>query len=338
MAERGDFERGASTTSLSVEDKTLIAVAVLDDYQGVALEMADWSALTDAKITVFRDHLSCTDAISERLKNFDVIAAMRERTPFPQKLLDSLPNLRLLVTTGMRNASIDIQAATQNGVTVCGTDGLGYPTAELTWGLIIALARSIPEENQSSRSGYWQTTLGIGLKGKTLGLIGLGRLGSQVAKVGNAFGMTVTAWSQNLTAAKAAESGAKLLPLEQIMTDSDFVSIHTVLSERTRGLIGIRELDLMKPTAFLVNTSRGPIVEEQALIAILEREGIAGAGLDVFDSEPLQAGHPFLNLSNTLITPHIGYVTIEGYRIFYSQTVECIARYLEGDPVRVLQC
>ena len=312
-------------------------VAVLDDYQEVALEMADWKSLpSGTEVTVFKNHLSDECDVSKRLAEFEVVSAMRERTPFPKRLLESLPNLKLLVTTGMRNASIDVPAASKLGITVCGTEGLGYPTAELTWGLIVSLARKISEENSSSRSGSWQTTLGIGLNGKTLGILGLGNLGSQVARIGNAFGMNVVSWSQNLTKSKAAENEVTLVSFDELMESSDFLSIHTVLSDRTRNLIGRRELNLMKPSAFLVNTSRGPIVNEEALVQALREGVISGAGLDVFDTEPLPYGHPFLTLSNTLITPHMGYVTIEGYKIFYSQTVECIGQYLNGTPIRVL--
>ena len=312
-------------------------VAVLDDYQEVALQMADWKSLpSEAEVIVFKNHLSDENDISKRLEQFEVVSAMRERTPFPKRLLEKLPNLKLLVTTGMRNASIDIPAASKLGITVCGTEGLGYPTAELTWGLIVSLARKISEENSSSRSGSWQTTLGIGLNGKTLGILGLGNLGSQVARIGKAFGMNVIAWSQNLTEERAIENGVTLVTFDDLMKNPDFLSIHTVLSERTRGLIGEKELNFMKPTAFLINTSRGPIVDEEALVQALREGVIAGAGLDVFDTEPLPCQHPFLTLPNTLITPHMGYVTVEGYKIFYSQTVECINQYLNGTPVRVL--
>ena len=312
-------------------------VAVLDDYQEVALQMADWKSLpSEAEVIVFKNHLSDENDISKRLEQFEVVSAMRERTPFSKRLLEKLPNLKLLVTTGMRNASIDIPAASKLGITVCGTEGLGYPTAELTWGLIVSLARKISEENSSSRSGSWQTTLGIGLNGKTLGILGLGKLGSQVARIGNAFGMNVIAWSQNLTEERAIENGVTLVTFDDLMKNPDFLSIHTVLSERTRGLIGEKELNFMKPTAFLINTSRGPIVDEEALVQALREGVIAGAGLDVFDTEPLPYQHPFLTLPNTLITPHVGYVTVEGYEIFYRQTVECISQFLNGTPVRVL--
>jgi phosphoglycerate dehydrogenase-like enzyme len=247
-----------------------------------------------------------------------------------------LPNLRLLVTAGMRNASIDIAAATERKVQVCGTDMLPYPTAELAWGLIIALARQIPREDRAVRTGNWQTTLGIGLKGKTLGLVGLGKLGAQVAQIGKAFGMKLIAWSQNLTAERAAEAGATMVSKDQLFAESDFVSIHLVLSPRTRGIVGAAELARMKPTAYLVNTSRGPIVDEAALLTALRADRIAGAGLDVFEPEPLPAGHPLLGLDNTVITPHLGYVTEENYRLLYGQAVENIRAFVEGKVLRPL--
>jgi len=312
-------------------------VAVLDDYQNVALQMADWSTLpADVEIQVFHDHLKDTNAVAERLYNFDIVVAMRERTPFHRALLEQLPNLRLLITTGRRNASIDTQAATDRGVTVCGTDGLGYPTAELTWGLILGLARQIPREDQATRQGRWQVSTGVGLNGKTLGLIGLGRLGSQVATVGKAFQMRLLAWSQNLTAKRAAEYGATLVSKDELLARSDVVSIHLILSDRSRGLLGARELALMKPSAYLINTSRGPIVDEAALIQALQQKTIAGAGLDVFDDEPLPLDHPLRRLENIVITPHLGYVTNEGYRVFYGHVVEDIQAFLSGAPIRVI--
>ena len=315
----------------------MVRVAVLDDYQNVALQMADWSALpAGAEIRVFNDHLDDLDQVAERLKGFEIVAAMRERTPFPRSLLERLPDLRLLVTTGMRNASIDVAGATDLGVVVCGTGGLPYPTAELTWGLILALVRDIPREDAAVRNGVWQTTLGTGLNGKTLGVLGLGRLGSQVATIGRAFGMKVIAWSQNLAAERAAHFGTSLVGKDELFAQCDVLSIHVVLSDRTRGLVGDRELGLMKPTAYLVNTSRGPIVDESALVRALESKRIAGAGLDVFDREPLPPDHPFTRLENTVLTPHLGYVTEETYRIFYRETVEAIAAFLSGHPVRVL--
>lgn len=312
-------------------------VAVLDDYQGVALEMADWSSLPDGvEVDVFSDHLSDEDEVAGRLRPYDAVVAMRERTPFRRGLLERLPNLRLLVTTGMRNASIDVGAANDNGVTVCGTNGLPYPTAELTWGLILALVRKIPAEDRATREGHWQVTMGEGLQGKTLGALGLGNLGSQVATVGVAFGMRVIAWSQNLTAERASQFGAELVSKEELLRSSDILTIHTILSRRTRGLIGADELAMMKRSAYLVNTSRGPIVDEEALIAALRSGAIAGAGLDVFDVEPLPLDHPLRSLPNTVLTPHMGYVTSETYRIFYGDAVEDIRAFLAGAPVRVI--
>jgi phosphoglycerate dehydrogenase-like enzyme len=315
----------------------VINVAILDDYQDAALSMADWRSLgPDARAQAFRDHLAEERALARRLEPFEAIVAMRERTPFPGSLLERLPRLRLLVTTGMRNPAIDLQAATRLGITVCGTEGLPYPTAELTWGLILAWVRRIPREDHATRRGRWQTTMGLGLRGKVLGVIGLGRLGSQVATIGRAFGMSVLAWSQNLTAQRAAECGAILVSRETLLAQADVVTIHLQLSERTRGLVGAGELALMKPTALLVNTSRGPILDERALVAALERRAIAGAALDVFDEEPLPPEHPFLRLDNTVITPHLGYVTLETYQVFYRDAVENVRRFLDADPVRVL--
>ena len=312
-------------------------VAVLDDYQNVALDMADWDALpNDVSVAVFNDHLHDEDDLVERLEQHDIVVAMRERTPFQRSLLERLPHLRLLVTTGMRNASIDVRAAADNGVTVCGTEGLPYPTAELTWALILALARKVPTEDAATRAGDWQVTMGEGLQSKTLGVIGLGRLGSQVATVGAAFGMNLVAWSQNLTMERATEFGAELVSKEELLRSSDFITIHLVLSDRTRGLIGSNEIGMMKPTAYLVNTSRGPIVDEGALIDSLQSYTIAGAGLDVFDTEPLPLDHPLRTLPNTVLTPHMGYVTSETYRVFYGDAAENIRAFLAGEPVRVI--
>ncbi len=312
-------------------------IAVLDDYQRVALKLADWSVLpVDAQVLAFSDHWTNLDTLKEKLDTFEVVVAMRERTPFPRELLELLPNLQLLVTTGMRNASIDMNAATNLGILVCGTRGGGLTTAELAWGLILALLRHIPQEYQSIRQGHWQTTVGIGLKGKILGLLGLGNLGSHMATIGRAFGMSVIAWSQNLTAERAAQFGATLVTKDNLFASSDILSIHLQLSDRTRGLVGARELRLMKPTAYLVNTSRGPIVDEKALLQTLEAHGIAGAGLDVFDKEPLSLGHPFRSLDGIIVTPHLGYVTRETYELFYPDAVEDITSYLRGQPLRVL--
>jgi len=313
-------------------------VALLDDYQGVALGMADWKSLpAGTEVVVFKDHLADQDALAARLADFDIIMALRERTPFPRPLLGRLPKLKLLITAGMRNASIDMKAAAERGVLVCGTSGLPYPTAELAWGLILSLVRRIPAEDHATREGRWQTSLGLGLNGKTLGVIGLGTLGSRVARVGRALEMEVLVWSQNLTAERAAAADAMLVAKDDLLARSDVVSIHLVLGGRTRGLIGARELGLMKRSAYLVNTSRGPIVDEGALIRALQDGTIAGAGLDVFDEEPLPRDHPFRRLPNIVITPHLGYVTEETYRIFYGQAVQDIKAYLGGTPLRVLR-
>ena len=315
----------------------MVRVAVLDDYQDVARKMTDWSVLpAEVEVEVFQDHLTDQAAVAERLKDFDIVMAMRERTPFPRALLEQLPRLRLLTTTGMRNAAIDMQAAADCHVLVCGTGGILYPTAELTWGLILSLLRHIPNEDQATRAGRWQVSMGLGLNGKTLGLMGLGRLGSEVARVGNAFQMDVITWSQNLTAVRAAERGATLVSKDELLGRADILSIHLVLSARSRGLIGHQELNRMKPTAYVINTSRGPIVDEAALIAALRNGTIAGAGLDVFDEEPLPLDHPLRRAENTIITPHIGYVTQETYRVFFDETVENIQAFLKGAPVRVL--
>ena len=311
-------------------------VAILDDYQDVARRLADWKSLP-ADVAVFRDHLSDESQVAARLADFDVVVAMRERTPFPRSLFERLPRLRLLVTTGMRNASIDLRAAADRGVVVSGTAGLPSPTAELTWALILALVRHVPREDRATRDGRWQETLGTTLKGRTLGVLGLGQLGSRVARVGKAFEMDVIAWSQNLTAERAAAVGATLAgSKDELLTRADIVTIHLVLSERTRGLLGARELGLLRPTAYLVNTSRGPIVDESALIATLRAGRISGAGLDVYDEEPLPLDHPLRGLPNTVITPHLGYVTEETYQIFYSEALEDIRAFLANAPVRVL--
>lgn len=314
-----------------------VRVALLDDYQGVALAMADWAALGPrAAVEAFRDHVRDEAALLRRLAPFEAVVAMRERTPFPERILAGLPRLRLLVTTGMGNASIDIDAATRLGIVVCGTEGLAPPTVELTWALILAAVRRIPQEDRATRGGRWQTSLGAGLHGKTLGVIGLGRLGSQVAAIGRAFGMRLVGWSQNLTAARAAECGAERVTKEELLAQSDVVTIHLRLSARTRGLIGAADLRRMKPTAYLVNTSRGPIVDETALVEMLRAGAIAGAAIDVFDEEPLPPGHPFLSLDNLVLSPHLGYVTRENYEIFYRDAAADVAAFVRGAPERVL--
>ncbi len=312
-------------------------VAILDDYQKVATSLADWSGLSsDVEIEVFQDHIDDEGAVTQRLKDFEIICIMRERTSFMRSLIERLPNLKLLVTSGMRNRSIDLAAAKERGVTVCGTPAAGASTAELTWGLIIGLLRHIPEEDRATRLGAWQRTLGVGLSGRTLGIAGLGRLGSRVARVGLAFGMEVIAWSQNLTEERCKEVGVSLVTKKEMLARSDVLSIHLVLSDRTRGLFGAPELALMKPTAILVNTSRGPIVDEAALVDVLESKAIAGAGLDVFSTEPLPLDHPFRRLENTVITPHLGYVEEENYQAYFDGYVDAVRGYLEGRPVNVI--
>tara|TARA_Y100001934_G_scaffold230420_2_gene278028 strand:+ start:2391 stop:3296 length:906 start_codon:yes stop_codon:yes gene_type:complete len=299
--------------------------------------MADWSRVSSqAEVVVFDDHLSETSDLIERLKGFNIVCAMRERTPFPRPLIEQLPDLKLLITTGPRNASIDVAAANENGIVVCHTASLPTGTPELTWTLILALARKIPEETENMREGRWQTSIGNDLSGKTLGILGLGRLGSRVARVANAFDMSVIAWSQNLTDERAAECGATRVSKNDLFAQSDFVTVHLVLSDRTRGLIGADELDRMKSSAFLVNTSRGPIVQEPALIHAIENNVIAGVGLDVYDTEPLPSEHPYRRLPNVVLTPHIGYVTEESYRTFYGGIVEDLEAWLAGDPIRIL--
>lgn len=315
-----------------------IRIAILDDYQNVALGCTDWSQLgAAARTTVFNDHLHEIDALARRLGEFEIVCAMRERTPFTRGLIQRLPNLQLIVTTGMRNAAIDIRAAADHGVTVCGTGGTGSSTAELTWALIHAVTRNIPGEHGSVRDGGWQTGLGFELRGRTLGLLGLGRIGSQVARVASAFRMELIAWSENLTVEHATSRNAELVSKRELFERADVLSIHLVLSRRTRGLVASTELARMKPTAYLVNTSRGPIVDEGALVHALRNQQIAGAGLDVFDQEPLPRDHPLRSLSNVVLTPHIGYVTDLNYGVFFRDTVEDIIAYLQGEPVRVIE-
>jgi len=313
-------------------------LALLDDYQAVALENADWSGLLpQAEITVFRDTITDLDALVARLKPFEVIGIMRERTPFPKALLERLPNLKLLVTTGHRNDSVDVSAAKALGITVCGTPSSAHAAAELTWALIMAAARRLDLENRSFRKGGWQIGLGRDLKGATLGILGLGRLGGQVAGFGRVFGMKVIAWSQNLTAERAAEVGAEAVDKETLFRQADFITIHQRLSDRTRGLVDAQMLALMKPDAWIVNTSRGPIIDNAALVATLREARIGGAALDVFDVEPLPADDELRRLDNVLATPHVGYVTRENYAVFYRQTAENIASFLAGTPINVIE-
>jgi len=313
--------------------------AILDDYQNVALKMADWSGLANqVDIEVFNAPLGGPEQLIAALKDKTIVCLMRERTPFPRAVLEALPNLKLLVTTGMYNASVDLAAAAERGVLVCGTRGVGAPTADLTMGLILNLARNISFEAARMKAGEpWQTTIGIELAGQTLGLLGLGKLGARVAKLAQAFDMNVIAWSQNLTEERCREVGVKYATKEQLFRDADFVSIHLVLSERTRSLVGAAEFALMKPTAFIINTSRGPIVDEAALLDALRTRKIAGAGIDVYNVEPLPVDHPLRKLPNAVITPHLGYVTEVNYRRFYPDIVEDIGAFIEGKPIRVVE-
>lgn len=307
-----------------------IRIAVLDDYQNAALSLADWTVLdARATITVFNDHLAEPDAVVERLQPFDVVCVMRERTPMMRTIIERLPKLRLIASTALRNASIDLKAAEERGIQVVHTSYTSAPTIELTWALILGSARNLVAENASLRSGGWQRFIGDDLAGQTLGVLGLGNIGGAVAQIGKAFGMKVIAWSQNLTAERAAAANAELVSKEELFKRADVVSVHVVLSDRTRGLVGASEFALMKRTARLVNTSRGPIVVEADLIAALKARTIAGAAMDVFDREPLPLDHPFRTLPNVLATPHIGYVSRSLYTRFYQDTVENIRRWLD---------
>ncbi len=316
----------------------MVAIALLDDYQNVSLKMADWSRLQQGhRLVVFSERLPGVEALARALADFDVIGIMRERTPFSRALFEQLPKLKLLVTTGKRNASIDLAAAKDHNVVVCGTGGGGLSTAEIAIALMLGLARHLREELQTMRAGGgWQTTLGIGLDGRTLGIIGLGNLGTKVGKIGAAIGMKVIAWSENLTPERAKAQGAERVDKDELFRRADVISIHSVLSERTRGLVGARELALMKPTAFLINTARGPIVEEVALLAALKEKRIAGYGADTFDVEPLPANHPLRSEPRALLTPHLGYVTEETYRNFYADMVAGIEAWLAGKPIGVI--
>jgi phosphoglycerate dehydrogenase-like enzyme len=312
-------------------------VAVLDDYQGAARELGPWSSLgAGVEVDFFADHVAGDDALVERLEPYEAIVAMRERTPFGRARLERLPKLRLLVTTGMRNASIDLDAAAGLGIVVSGTGSLGSPTAELAWGLILALTRRICEEDRALRAGGWQHTIGPELAGRTLGIVGLGRLGGRVATIARAFEMEVIAWSQNLRAERAREAGVEAVTRESLFARADVVTIHLVLSDRTRGLIGAGDLARMKRTAYLVNTSRGPIVDEAAVLDALHAGRIAGAAVDVYDIEPLPADHPWRSAPNTVLTPHLGYVSTGTYELFFRDAVEDIAAFRAGRPMRVL--
>jgi len=311
-------------------------IAILDDYQDVALSSADWSKLGASEVTPFHGHMSDTSDLVAALRPYDVVVAMRERTYFDVTRLSALPSLRLLVTTGMANASIDVGFARSRGVTVCGTRGTLGATAELTWGLILSLVRHIPSEDRRMRAGGWQETIGLGLRDRFLGVVGLGRQGRAVASIGLAFGMRVQAWSLNLSSS-AGVSGVDVVPKETLFSTSDVVTIHYKLGPRSVGLVGAFELGLMKPTAYLINTSRGPIVDSAALLDALRSGSIAGAALDVYDSEPLPGSDPLRSAPRTVLTPHLGYVTDDGYRVFYEDAVEDIAAFYDGTPVRVVE-
>ncbi|MYS92559.1 MULTISPECIES: D-2-hydroxyacid dehydrogenase family protein [Streptomyces] len=313
--------------------------AVLDDFQRVATEVADWSPVADqVEVVSFDTHLDGEDALAAALADFDLVVTLRERVPFPGSLIARLPRLKLIVASGMRNSVIDYAAAEKHGVTVCGTTSSSTPPVELTWALLLGLARGLVEENNALRSGGpWQSTVGADLHGRRLGLLGLGKIGSRVARVGLAFGMHVSAWSQNLTEERTDEIGVELAPSrEDLLADSDFVSIHLALSDRTRGLLGPAELAILKPTAYLINTSRAAIVDQEALLAALHEGRIAGAGIDVFDIEPLPADHPMRTAPRLLATPHLGYVSRANYATYYGQAVENIRAFLGGAPVRRL--
>jgi len=312
--------------------------AILDDYQNVVLKIADWSKVKgDVDFTVFNEHLGGPDKVIAALKGFQIVIAMRERTGFPKQVIEALPDLKLLISTGLRNASIDVEAAKARGVTVCGTPAFGSPTSGIAIGLMLELTRHIGYENARMHAGVpWQSTIGFDLEGMTLGVLGLGKLGVRTANIAKAFGMKVIAWSQNLTPEKCQEAGVGYVSKDDLFRQSDFVSIHVVLSKRSRGLVGAKEIGLMKPSAFLINTSRGPIVDEAALVAALRDKKIGGAGLDTFDIEPLPLDHPLRKLDNAVITPHLGYVSEQNYRHYFAGAVEDIRGFLDGKPVRVM--
>src|SRR5262245_1028279 len=313
--------------------------AILDDYQDITLKVADWSKVSaDLDIKVFKEHLGGQDNVIKALQGFDIVCAMRERTGFPRAVIEKLPDLKLLITTGLRNASIDVAAAKERGVVVCGTPSTGSPTSGIAIGLMLELTRRIGYENARMKAGVpWQTTIGLDLEGLTLGVLGLGKLGTRTAKIAQAFGMKVIAWSQNLTPEKCKEAGVGYVSKEELFRQADFVTIHVILSQRTRGLVGAKELGLMKPSAHIINTSRGPIIEEAALLAALRENKIAGAGLDVFDIEPLPTDHPLRKMDNVVLTPHLGYVALQNYRAYFGGVVDDIRAFLDGKPARVLE-
>lgn len=313
-------------------------IAILDDYQNISRQFADWSRLpAGCELSVFTDHEPDPVKLQARLAPFQILCVMRERTPLPAALLAQLPELRLIVTSGMKNAAIDVGAAQAQGIVVCGTPSPGHATAELTLAFILACARGLVPENRSVREGGWQVGLGRDLRGATLGIIGLGRLGAQVAGFGKALGMEVLAWSQHLSETRAAEVGVNRVDKTTLLQQSDFITLHLRLSERTHHLIDAEDLALMKADAYLINTSRGPIVNTEALLQALQQRRIGGAAIDVYDEEPLARDHPLRALDNALLTPHVGYVTRETYAVFYQETLEAVLAFLAGQPIRVLE-
>jgi phosphoglycerate dehydrogenase-like enzyme len=312
--------------------------AILDDYQNCALEVADWTSLgNQVETKVFSDWIDGSDNVVKALQGYNIVCLMRERTKFDRKVIEALPDLKLIVTCGMRNAAIDVGFAKERGIPCLGTDSAGFPTAELAISLMLELARKVGWEDNRMKTGHlWQKTLGIELAGKTLGVLGLGKLGGRTARIAQAIGMKVIAWSQNLTAEKCKEYGAELVSKEDLFKQSDFLTIHLVLSQRSRGLVTAADLASMKPTSYLVNTARGPIVDEDALLKVLQQKKIAGAGLDVFGTEPLPLDHPIRKLDNVVLSPHLGYVTAENYRRYYGGMVEDIKSWLDGKPIRVM--
>ena len=313
--------------------------AILDDYQNVALKVTDWSKVAgDLDIKVFSEHLGGPDNVAKALQGFEIIVAMRERTGFPRAVIEKLPDLKLLITTGMRNASIDGAAAKERGVAVCGTPAVGSPTSGIAIGLMLELTRRIGYENARMKAGApWQSTIGVDLDGLTLGVLGLGKLGIRTARIAKAFGMKVIAWSQNLTPEKCKEAGVDYVSKEDLFRQADFVTIHVVLSQRSRGIVGAKEFGLMKPSAYIINTSRGPIIDEAAMLTALREKKIAGAGLDVFDIEPLPTDHPLRKLDNVVLTPHLGYVSVQNYQAYFAGVVDDIRGFLDGKPVRVME-
>ncbi|HEY0147282.1 MAG TPA: D-2-hydroxyacid dehydrogenase family protein [Methylovirgula sp.] len=315
-------------------------LAILDDYQGVALQFADWSAVgAAADITVFREAFKSEQQIAQALSGFEMVCLMRERTPFPASLIEKLPALNFIGVTGPHNRVLDLAAARKHHIVVSCTRGGAseFPTTELTWALILAAARHLPQEDRALRAGAWQTTIGVTLHGRTLGLLGFGRIGQRVASIGNAFGMKVIAWSPNLTPERAAGGGATYVSKDELLSQSDVLSLHMVLSDKSRGIVGADEFKKMRPDAILVNSSRGPLVEEQALLAALKSQRIRAAALDVFDQEPPPLDHPLRILDNVVLTPHLGYVTEEVYSTFFNDTVKNALAYLAGRPIRLLQ-